>query len=122
MKQLGFQLINPTEKWFPGIGELRANFASWDWRIGKTPKFSVQKSIQLKSEGDEQSQPQQEMKVKVDVEKGLIQDISLLVPGQEPIPVVSNLVGQPYMEDSFNGILDAMKGANTENLKHAMGL
>lgn len=122
MKQLGFQLINPTEKWFPGIGELRANFASWDWRIGKTPKFSVQKSIQLKSEGDEQSQPQQEMKVKVDVDKGLIQDISLLVPGQEPIPVVSNLVGQPYMEDSFNGILDAMKGANTENLKHAMGL
>lgn len=122
MKQLGFQLINPTEKWFPGIGELRANFASWDWRIGKTPKFSVQKSIQLKSEGDEQSQPQQEMKVKVDVEKGLIQDISLLVPGQEPIPVVSNLVGQPYMEDSFNGILDAMKGANTDNLKHAMGL
>lgn len=129
MKQLGFQLINPTEKWFPGISELRANFASWDWRIGKTPKFSVQKSIQLRSEGDEQSQqqqqdqpPQQEMKVKVDVEKGLIQEISLLVPGQEPIPVVSNLVGQPYMEDCFNGILDAMKGASTENMKHAMGL
>lgn len=72
MKQLGFQLINPTEKWFPGISELRENFSSWDWRIGKTPKFSVQKSIQLKSEsGAEQSQqqPQQEMKVKVDVEK-----------------------------------------------------
>lgn len=129
MKQLGFQLINPTEKWFPGINELRANFASWDWCIGKTPKFSVQKSIQLKSETGEQTQqqqqeqqPQNEMKVKVDVEKGLIQDISLLVPGQEPIPVVSSLVGQPYMEDCFNGILDAMKGASTENMKHAMGL
>lgn len=121
MKQLGFQLINPTEKWFPGISELRENFSSWDWRIGKTPKFSVQKSIQLKSEGAEQQQ-QQEMKVKVDVEKGLIQEISLLVPGQEPIPVVSNLVGKPYMEDCFHGILDAMKGASTENMKHAMGL
>ncbi|XP_065083609.1 lipoyl amidotransferase LIPT1, mitochondrial [Ochlerotatus camptorhynchus] len=119
MKQLGFQLINPTEKWFPGISELRENFSSWDWRIGKTPKFSVQKSIQLKSEGADQQQ--HEMKVKVDVEKGIIQEISLLVPGQEPIPVVSNLVGKPYMEDCFHGILDAMKGASTENLKHAMG-
>lgn len=126
MKQLGFQLINPTEKWFPGISELRENFSSWDWRIGKTPKFSVQKSIQLKSaEGadqQQQQQQQQEMKVKVDVEKGLIQEISLLVPGQEPIPVVSNLVGKPYMEDCFHGILDAMKGASTENMKRAMGL
>lgn len=125
MKQLGFQLINPTEKWFPGISELRENFSSWDWRIGKTPKFSVQKSIQLKSESGEQQpqqQPQQEMKVKVDVEKGLIQEISLLVPGQEPIPVVSSLVGKPYLEDCFHGILDAMKGASTENMKHAMGL
>lgn len=123
MKQLGFQLINPTEKWFPGIGALRENFSSWDWRVGKTPKFSVQKSIQLKSEGAEpQQQQQQEMKVKVDVEKGLIQAINLLVPGQDPIPVVSNLVGKAYMEDSFNGILDAMKGASTENMKHAMGL
>lgn len=127
MKQLGFQLINPTEKWFPGISELRENFASWDWRIGKTPKFSVQKAIQLKSESGEQQQqqqqqPQQEMKVKVDVEKGLIQEISLLVPGQEPIPVVSSLVGKPYLEDCFHGILDAMKGASTENMKHAMGL
>lgn len=126
MKQLGFQLINPTEKWFPGISELRENFSSWDWRIGKTPKFSVQKSIQLKSEGadqqQQQQQQQQEMKVKVDVEKGLIQEISLLVPGQDPIPVVSNLVGKPYMEDCFHGILDAMKGASTENMKHAMGL
>lgn len=123
MKQLGFQLINPTEKWFPGIGALRENFSSWDWRVGKTPKFSVQKSIQLKSEGaEQQQQQQQEMKVKVDVEKGLIQAINLLVPGQDPIPVVSNLVGKAYMEDSFNGILDAMKGASTENMKHAMGL
>lgn len=51
-----------------------------------------------------------------------MQEISLIVPGQEPIPVVSNMVGQPYLEDCFNGILEAMKGASTENMKHAMGL
>uniref|UniRef100_A0A182PGD9 Cytochrome b-c1 complex subunit 7 n=1 Tax=Anopheles epiroticus TaxID=199890 RepID=A0A182PGD9_9DIPT len=69
MKQRGFQLINPTDKWFPGITELRENFASWDWRFGKTPNFSVQKSIQLKSAGAGAPHHQQEMKVKVDVEK-----------------------------------------------------
>lgn len=118
MKQLGFQLINPTEKWFPGLNEIRETFASWDWRFGKTPKFAVQKSLSLKSEGDQQH----EMKVKVDVEKGRIHEINLLIPGQEPIPVVSNMIGKPYMEDCFNGILEAMKGASTENIKHAMGL
>lgn len=124
MKQLGFQLINPTEKWFPGLNDLRENFASWDWRFGKTPKFSVQKSIQLKGaqDGQQQQQLQPELKVRVDVEKGLMQEISLIVPGQEPIPVVSNMVGQPYLEDCFNGIIEAMKGASTENMKHAMGL
>ena len=50
MRQRGFQLINPTEKWFPGLMEIRKTFASWDWRFGKTPKFAVQKNIQLKSE------------------------------------------------------------------------
>jgi hypothetical protein len=64
MQQRGFQLINPTEKWFPGLSELRENFASWDWRFGKTPKFNVQKTIQLKA-GDECHN----LKLNVEVEK-----------------------------------------------------
>lgn len=50
MKQRGFQLINPTEKWFPGLVEIRDNYASWDWRFGKTPKFTAKKDLQLKSD------------------------------------------------------------------------
>lgn len=61
MKQRGFQLINPTEKWFPGIDELRANYSSWDWVIGKTPKFTVEKDLDVK--GDDQG-----MKLKLSVE------------------------------------------------------
>lgn len=44
--------------------ELRKTFASWDWRFGKTPKFTVQKDIQLKSTDKESS-----FKLKMDVEK-----------------------------------------------------
>lgn len=49
-QQRGFQLINPSEKWFPGLQAIREQFASWDWCIGKTPRFSVLKDVQL-SEG-----------------------------------------------------------------------
>lgn len=52
-KQRGFQLINPSDKWFPGITEIRETFASWDWRFGKTPKFTVQKNVLLKIDGKE---------------------------------------------------------------------
>lgn len=64
MQQRGFQLINPTEKWFPGLSALRENFSSWDWRFGKTPNFSVQKNIELKS-----GENSHNLKLNVEVEK-----------------------------------------------------
>ena len=64
MQQRGFQLINPTEKWFPGLNELRENFTSWEWRYGKTPNFSVQTTIELKAGNDCHN-----LRVSVDVEK-----------------------------------------------------
>jgi lipoyltransferase 1 len=64
MQQRGFQLINPTEKWFPGLNELHENFSSWEWRYGKTPKFSVQTTVELKAGDDCHN-----LKINVDVEK-----------------------------------------------------
>lgn len=65
MKQRGFQLVNPTEKWFPGIDELRQEFSSWDWVLGKTPKFTVEKDLALKADDEKQLK----MKLAVEVEK-----------------------------------------------------
>lgn len=63
-KQSGFQLINPSEKWFPGLSELKEQYASWDWRFGKTPKFTVIKDFTLKSAAS-----QHDIKVSVEVDK-----------------------------------------------------
>lgn len=63
-KQSGFQLVNPTEDWFPGLNDVRKEYASWDWRFGKSPKFSVVKSVQLKSATGEH-----DFKVQVTVDK-----------------------------------------------------
>lgn len=65
MKQRGFQLVNPTEKWFPGIDVLRHELSSWEWIIGKTPTFSVEKELALKTDGDKRLI----MKLSVSVEK-----------------------------------------------------
>jgi len=117
MQQRGFQLINPSEKWFPGLSELRENFASWDWRFGKTPKFSVQKNIELKSGEDVHH-----LKLNVDVEKGLISNIELLLKNSTDVmPIVSSLLGTPYNESNFNGIADALLTVdNVENVKNVL--
>ena len=138
-KQRGFQLINPTEKWFPGIMEIREQYASWDWRFGKTPKFSVEKLVQLKSDAKTT-----DAKLNVDITEvkyqfytyfffiivifdvfhkflqGRIEDISITLPNNEPIPVVSKLKGQEYTEDNLHGIIEALKGVKSENVKQAI--
>lgn len=125
MRQQGFQLINPTEKWFPGITELRNNFESWAWRYGKTPAFVVERKVPLKKQQQQQVKSQEdeleeevqskrhEMKLRVDVKEGLIDDIKLVLGGDssnaDSISVVSQLKGAEYNEDNFNAIYDSLK-------------
>ncbi|XP_055311796.1 lipoyltransferase 1, mitochondrial-like [Sitodiplosis mosellana] len=115
MKQRGFQLINPTEKWFPGLMEIRDNLNTWDWCYGKTPKFTVQKEIQLKSEEKDHN-----VQLNISVNAGLIEGITLIVPNYDAIPVVSTLRGTPYTEEHLNNIIMALKGVSGDNVKHAM--
>ncbi|KAH8279084.1 hypothetical protein KR026_001410 [Drosophila bipectinata] len=116
MKQRGFQLINPTEKWFPGIEELRAQYSSWDWVVGKTPKFTVEKDLDVK--GDEQGM---KLKLSVEVDGGLMKEIGIQLPQSEQVvPVVTPLQGKPYNEENLNGIIGALKLVNASNVKQAM--
>ncbi|XP_073813135.1 lipoyltransferase 1 [Musca autumnalis] len=116
MKQRGFQLVNPTEKWFPGIGALREEFSSWDWVLGKTPKFNVEKELALKADNDKQLK----MKLSVEVDKGLMTDIGIVMPSGERVPVVSQLQNKPYNEKNLNGIISALKLVSTDNVKQAI--
>lgn len=115
MKQRGFQLINPTDKWFPGISGIREQFASWDWCIGKTPEFYVEKDIHLKADDKDLK-----MILNVQVDKGIICDIVLKLPTNEILPVVSRHMNQPYTEENLHGIVDALKLVSTDNVKQAI--
>lgn len=114
MQQRGFQLINPTDQWYPGLSDIRQQFASWEWRLGKTPKFTVLKSIQLKC-----SDKTHNVKLKITVDAGIIVDIMLVLPNCEnTIPVISAFRGQPYTEDNLHNIINATKGVHCDSLNN----
>lgn len=116
MTQRGFQLINPTEYWYPGLKEIRDQFASWDWRFGKTPKFTALKPIQLKCDGK-----QQYVQLKISVDAAIITDIVLVLPNCETtVPVVSTFRGQPYDEHVLRDILNATKEICLDNISNAI--
>ncbi|XP_013108710.2 lipoyltransferase 1, mitochondrial [Stomoxys calcitrans] len=116
MKQRGFQLVNPTEKWFPGINVIRQEFSSWDWVLGKTPKFSVEKELAIKADEDKHLK----MKLIVEVDKGLMTEIGIEMPSGERVPIVSQLQNKPYNEKNLNNIISALKLVSTDNVKQAI--
>nr|CAD7394247.1 unnamed protein product [Timema cristinae] len=79
-QQYGFQMVNPTEGWFPGLEKSREELASWDWRFGKTPKFTVTRSFRVPEELTEDSMADEELRIKLDINNGIIEDITLQIP------------------------------------------
>ncbi|KAK3870157.1 hypothetical protein Pcinc_024587 [Petrolisthes cinctipes] len=43
----GFTLVNPTDDWFPGLGKIEADLRSGEWIEGKTPRFTIRRSVSL---------------------------------------------------------------------------
>lgn len=88
-QQMGFQMINPTENWFPGITEIRDKLVSWQWLFGATPTFSVTRSFNLNKlnsgNGDD-------IKITMKVENGIITDVSCWIPPLSSIQLESDQV------------------------------
>lgn len=116
MQQRGFQLINPTEKWYPGLNDLRNQYVSWEWRFGKTPKFTALRTLQLKC-----NEKNLDVQLKVNVDAGIIVDIMLVLPNCEmTIPVVSAFCGQPYNEDNLHNITNSTKDIRLDSISSAI--
>lgn len=116
MLQRGFNLINPTDKWYPGLDAIRNEYASWEWRLAKTPKFTVLKTLQLKG-----NEKYHDVQLKIVVDASIIVDIMLvLLSSEQTIPVVSTFRGQPYTEDNLHSILHATKGVSLDSIHNAI--
>ncbi|XP_043475249.1 lipoyltransferase 1, mitochondrial [Leptopilina heterotoma] len=113
-KQRGFQMINPTEGWFPGIEELTGEFRSWQWIYGKTPKFTVTRHIEMKTPN---TSSHHRLKLILDVQDGIVNDIQLILPTDlvpigcnENASVITNLRGSRYSPDIIDNIISAIGG------------
>lgn len=103
-EQKGFQMINPTEQWFPGLNEIRDEFKSWEWCYGKTPKFTITRKFCVPENLFDRASD--ELKVTMTVEYGKISDIKLYLPATNDFNgefnVITNLKGQLFSVDTIN--------------------
>ncbi|XP_014250432.1 lipoyltransferase 1, mitochondrial [Cimex lectularius] len=90
-KQNGFQLVNPSHDWFPGIDEIKNNLRTWEWRFGKTPKFTVSQDHNVGCGT---------VHIDINVEGGLVKDVCMTLP--EDLSW-GNLTGRVSMLTSARG-------------------
>jgi len=80
-KQRGFQMVNPTNEWFPGLDKIRSDYTSWEWNFGKTPDFTFHRTYPVGLGGD--GEIMTNITFRMQVVKGLIQHATLELPSDK---------------------------------------
>lgn len=122
-RQRGFQFINPTEEWFPGLAELKNELQTWDWSFGRTPVFTVSRSFPVPPELLSPSKvysATQELIISMTVDKGLINDVTLNIPPglvesgfYGEASVITHLKGKRFTSEALTALQDAMLTRHT---------
>ncbi|KAG7208808.1 hypothetical protein KM043_015000 [Ampulex compressa] len=117
-RQKGFQFINPTEDWFPGIGQLASEFRSWEWNYGKTPQFTVTRILDVPAQDGKVHR----LNLTLEIQRGIIEEIKMSLPvGLAPADftqdasVITNLRGTRYDHEVTENIIAAI-GCKTVTL------
>ncbi|XP_034835139.1 lipoyl amidotransferase LIPT1, mitochondrial isoform X1 [Maniola hyperantus] len=118
LKQRGFQFVNPTDDWFPGLSEVKNDLESWDWTYGRTPMFTVSRSFPVPAEllaPPRVYSATQELVITMTVEKGLIDDVTLNIPPglvesgfHGEASVITHLKGKRFTSEALSALEDAM--------------
>ncbi|XP_014606524.1 PREDICTED: lipoyltransferase 1, mitochondrial isoform X1 [Polistes canadensis] len=107
-EQKGFQMINPSEDWFPGIDKLREQFCSWEWTYGRTPDFSVTKTFDVPAPNGNIYR----LDLTLEIQKGIVEEIRMSLPANlassdfnQNTNVLTNLRGMKYDSDVMDNII-----------------
>lgn len=110
--QQKIHMVNPTESLYPGLNKIRDEFASWEWRFGKTPKFTVIKPLTIES-----NEIIHNFKLKINVEAGKITEIFICTSTTQFIlPTFTMMQGQPYDEEMLQHIVTTLKDIPVDNV------
>lgn len=109
--QKGFQLINPSEDWFPGINKLEEKFRSWEWMYGRTPKFTVTRAVDVPAENGNLYR----LNLSLEIQNGIVEEIKMSLPAglasadfNQDANVITNLRGMRYDCDVMDNIIAAI--------------
>ncbi|XP_076160456.1 lipoyltransferase 1 isoform X2 [Ptiloglossa arizonensis] len=110
-QQKGFQFINPTEDWFPGLNKLIDEFHSWEWNYGKTPKFIITRVLDVYIEDDKVYR----FNLTLEIQNGIIEEIKMRLPAglvsndfSHDASVITNLRGTRYNHEVTENIIAAI--------------
>lgn len=122
-KQRGFQFVNPTDDWFPGLAELENELKTWDWCFGKTPVFTVSRAFPVPAELLAPSKiysATQELVINMTVDRGLIDDVTLNIPPglvesgfHGEASVITHLKGKRFTSEALSALQEAMLTRHT---------
>lgn len=117
-QQKGFQYINPTEDWFPGLNDLISEFRSWEWNYGRSPKFSITRELDLVG----QDSKVHRFSLTLEIQNGVIEEIKMRLPAglvsnnfSQDASVITNLRGTRYDHEITENIITAI-GCKTVTL------
>ncbi|XP_015171843.1 PREDICTED: lipoyltransferase 1, mitochondrial [Polistes dominula] len=107
-EQKGFQMINPTEDWYPGIDKLREQFSSWEWTYGRTPDFTVTKTFDVPAPNGNLYR----LDLTLEIQKGIVEEIRMSLPANlassdynQNTNLLNNLRGMKYDSDVMDNII-----------------
>ncbi|XP_011309909.1 lipoyltransferase 1, mitochondrial [Fopius arisanus] len=116
-RQKGFQMINPTEQWFPGLDKLKEEFQSWQWNYGRSPKFTVTRYLKIPADSTDSTRTGQfhQLKLTMEVKNGIVEDIKLSLPpnvvsnaANQDASVITHLRGAKYDHEITEKIISAL--------------
>ncbi|XP_012528925.1 lipoyltransferase 1, mitochondrial [Monomorium pharaonis] len=112
-QQKGFKFINPSEGWFPGIDKFIDEFRSWDWVFGKTPKFTVTRTLEFPAHDGKIYH----LNLSLEVQNCIVEEIKMSLPAglvstnfTQEASVISNIRGTRYNHEVLENIIAAIGG------------
>lgn len=110
----GFTLVNPTDDWFPGLGELEAVLRSSRWLEGQTPRCTITRRVPI-PQGLLPNTSNTSLAVTVQAYHGLVEEVTMEDDGMKEgvaellQDIGAGLKGAPYTPDTFNIIAGRLR-------------
>lgn len=117
-QQKGFQLINPTDSWFPGIKKIRSDLTRWEWLYGQTPDFKLSRTLHIPSTfSNILDDGCCDLNMELTVSGGIIKDTTLSIPSgmansgfSGVINTVTNtLIGRKFSPELIENLQESIK-------------